>query len=269
MTIIQTILLTTFLPLFALANSNSNFASTAKVNAANVNTAKIILTVAIEEIGYPPYEYEENGEIKGFTIDILKYFEVNSNYDFEYIMLPWPRALHLVAQGQVDMILTLFKKPEREKIYHYIEPHYGYEVNQFFTLADKDIEFTGQLQQLSPYSIGTKRSFSYGQKFDQANYLTKLPALTEAVLLKLLLAGRVDIALSNPFIFSQLINEKNVGDKIKPIQPYLEITPVYLALTKKREDAIEIKETLGKLTERLKKSPYYQELLERYLLDFK
>jgi polar amino acid transport system substrate-binding protein len=28
---------------------------------------KVILTVAIEEIGYFPYNYEENGEIKGFS----------------------------------------------------------------------------------------------------------------------------------------------------------------------------------------------------------
>jgi polar amino acid transport system substrate-binding protein len=119
--------------------------------------AKVILTVAIEEIDYFPYNYKENGEIKGFTIDFLNYIEANSKYDFEFVMLPWPRALHLVAEGKVDLVLTLFKNKKREKIYHFIEPSYGYEVNQFFTLSNSKIEFNGQLQQLSSYSIGTKR----------------------------------------------------------------------------------------------------------------
>jgi polar amino acid transport system substrate-binding protein len=231
--------------------------------------AKVILTVAIEEIDYFPYNYKENGEIKGLTIDFLNYIEANSKYDFEFVMLPWPRALHLVAEGKVDLILTLFKNKKREKIYHFIEPSYGYEVNQFFTLSNSKIEFNGQLQQLSSYTIGTKRQFSYGKNFDQANYLTKLPTLTEDTLLKLLLSRRIDIAISNPYVFHQLISNNNVSDQITAIEPYVAKTPVYLGLTKGREDAQKIKAALGKLTLQFKASAYYQELLNKYQLNFK
>ncbi|MGB1197418.1 MAG: substrate-binding periplasmic protein [Thalassotalea sp.] len=230
---------------------------------------KIVLTAAIEEIGYFPYYYEENGKIKGFTVDLLDYFEANSKYDFEFIILPWARGLHLVEQGNVDLILTFFKNAEREKIYNYIEPFYGYEVNQLFTLVDNNVEFNGQLQQLSSYSIGTKRSYSYGETFDQASYLTKLPALTEEVLLKLLLNKRVDMVISNPFILKKIAYELKVSDKIKAITPYVEITPVYIGLTKARKDSQEIKLKLEQLTQQLKASPYYQKLLEKYQLNFK
>ena len=260
---IKTIFLLYLLPFFVLAETSL------KSSDMSPKKDKIILTAAIEEIGYAPYNYEENGEIKGFTIDVLNYFEKHSKYDFEFIILPWPRALHLVAQGEVDLILTLFKSPKREQTYHFIEPSYGYEVNQLFTLADSKLEFTGQLQQLTPYRIGTKREFSYGKTFDQANYLTKLPALTEEVLLKLLLAKRIDVAISNPFIFQQMMSEQDVRAQVKAIEPFVDITPVYIALTKGRDDSEEIKSTFGKLTEQLKASPYYQELLDKYLLNFK
>jgi polar amino acid transport system substrate-binding protein len=232
-------------------------------------SGKVILTVAIEEIGYFPYNYEENGEIKGFSIDVLNYFEENSKYDFEFIILPWPRALYLVEQGEVDLILTLFKNERRDKIYHFIEPSYGYEVNQLFTLKDSKLEFSGQLHQLTSYSLGTKREYSYGEKFDQANYLTKLPVLTEEVLLKLLLSERIDIAISNPYVFNQLISRYNVSNEVKAIWPYIDKTPVYLGLTKGRDDALEIKQTFGQLTEQLKASHHYQELLNKYHLNFK
>jgi hypothetical protein len=81
--------------------------------------------------------------------------------------MPWHRALYLVAEGKDDLILTLFKNKKREQIYHFIEQSYGYEVNQFFMLNDTEFELTGELEQLTSYSIGTKREFSYGKAFDR------------------------------------------------------------------------------------------------------
>jgi ABC-type amino acid transport substrate-binding protein len=227
---------------------------------------KTILTVAIEEVGYFPFNYKENGEIKGFSIDVLKYIEANSKYRFEFSILPWPRALYLVEKGKIDIILTLFKASDREKKYHFIEPNYAYEINQLFTLTDNDFKFTGQLQQLSPYSVGTVREYSYGVDFDQATYLNKLPVLTEDVLLKLLLGKRIDLMIGNPLAFDDLISKMKVGSQVKAIQPYISLTPVYMALTRKREDYKDILQTFKTRIEKLKASTYYQDLLNRYKL---
>ena len=250
-------------PLAVFANDSSLAADTF------LKKDKIILTVAIEEVGYFPYNYDDNGTIKGFTIDILNYFEVNSIYEFEFIILPWPRAIHLVAQGKVDLLLTLFKKPEREATYHFIEPSFGYEANQLFSLTDKNLKFNGKLKQLAPFTIGTTREYSYGEYFDQASFLTKLPALSEDVLLKLLVSERVDLAISNPLTFNRLISDNKLENKVKGLTPYVEITPVYMALTKQRHDSKKISQTLGQLTKLLKSKPYYQQLLKKYKLDFK
>lgn len=259
---IKIILLIYLLPLFSLANNS------VKVNDNNKEKSKITLTVAIEAVDYFPYNYTEKGKIKGFSIDLLDYISENSKYDFKFITLPWARALYFLAEGKVDLVLTLFKNAKREKIYNFIEPFYGYEVNQLFTLKDKKVEFNGQLQQLTPYSIGLKSAYSYGENFDQAGYLTKVPALTEELLLKLLLAKRIDMVVANPFVFNLIISKMNVDAKIKAIKPYIALTPVYLGLTKAREDSEEITKTFGQLTEQLKASPYYQELLDKYQLNF-
>lgn len=251
------------IPMSALAHTHI------KADNYQPEKGKKILTVAIEEIGYFPFNYNENGEIKGFSVDVLHYFEAHSRYDFEFIIVPWPRALYLVSHGKVDLILTLFKTPEREKTYHFIEPSYGYEANQLFTLIENDLEFNGQLHRLTPYSIGTVREYSYGEYFDQAHYLNKLPALTEEVLLKLLLGKRTDAIISNPLIFKKILSKENMSSKVKAIEPYVSITPVHMALTKKNKDSQEIKKKLGQLTLQLKTSPYYQELLDKYQLDYK
>jgi polar amino acid transport system substrate-binding protein len=259
---IITVFLLYALPFSILANSNVK--SGEHLSAKE----KVVLTVAIEDVGYFPFNYNENGDIKGFSVDVLNYFEANSKYDFELIILPWPRALYLVEQGKVDLILTLFKTPKREQTYHFIEPSYSNEVNQLFTLMNNKFEFNGQLQQLTPYSIGILREYSYGEDFDSANYLHKLPALSEEVLLKLLLSERVDMVVGNPLAFNYIISKKKLKSKVKAIKPYIAITPVYLALTKKREDYQEIMQTFKQLIEQLKASPHYQELLDRYELNF-
>jgi ABC-type amino acid transport substrate-binding protein len=260
MKFIKTIFLLCFLPLAVLAQTNTHSDDV-------ISTEKrITLTVVMEVVGYFPFYFTENGDTKGFSVEVLDYVEAHSKYDFEYIVLPWPRALYLVAEGQVDIILTRFKTSKREKIYHFIEPAYGNEINQLYTLMDNKFEYSGQLHGLTPYSIGTVRKYSYGQYFDQASYLNKLPALTEGVLLKLLLSGRIDMIISNPLIFNQLILKENISAKVKVLDPYISITSVYMALTKKN-DAQEINKTIGELTQKLKLSPYYQVLLDKYHLN--
>ena len=250
------------LSLSTLANTN------VKSDDSSSDIEKIILKVAVEEVDYFPFNYNDNGEMKGFSVDVLKYIEANSKYDFDFVELPWPRALHLVAQGEVDLILTLFRTSKREPKYHYIEPSYANEVNQLFTLIDNKFKFYGQLQELTPYSIGTKREYSYGESFDGANYLKKLPVLTEEILLNMLLGGRIDMIIGNPFAFNEIISKKNVNAKVRAITPYVAITPVYMALTRQREDSQEVKKKFDQLTAKLKASPYYTELLNKYKLNF-
>ena len=154
MKFIKTIFLLCLLPLSVLAQTGEN--SDDVISTEN----RITLTVAMEDVGYFPFYYTENGDTKGFSVEVLDYVEAHSKYDFEYIILPWPRALYLVAEGQVDIILTLFKTSKREQIYHFIEPAYGNEINQLYTLMDNKFEYSGQLHGLTPYSIGTVRKYS-------------------------------------------------------------------------------------------------------------
>jgi polar amino acid transport system substrate-binding protein len=252
-----------FLPFFVLAKTSLK----PYENLSRKNN--ITLTVAITEAGYFPYNYNDNGERKGLSVDILNYFESHSKYDFEFVTVPWTRGLNLVARGKIDLILTLFKTSKREKIYHFIEPPYGDEANQLITLTSSKIEFTGQLQQLTPYSIGTIREYSYGETFDKANYLNKYPALNEEVLMKMLLAGRVDSIIGNPLIFQSIVSRGNIGTKIKAILPHIALTPVHIALSKNRDDSQEIKQTFEQLTQHFKASAYYQELLIKYNINFR
>lgn len=261
MSFIKTMSLLYFLSLSAFAQTSE------KSNDDQLTKGKTILTVAIQEIGYFPFYYTENGKLQGFSIDILDYVAAHSKYEFEYIIRPWPRAIYLATQGEIDILMALVKTPKREQKYHFIEPSFADEVNQLFTLMGNDFEFAGNLKELIPYSIGTVRGYSYGEYFDQASYLNKSPALSEEILLKLLLSKQIDMLISNPLLFNNILLKESSFTHVKAIKPYISLTPVYTALTKRRKDASEIKKTMSELTQQLKLSPYYQILIDKYNLN--
>ncbi len=71
---------------------------------------------------FPPYNYMENGEPKGFATDIVKRIMKTSNVNFKIKSFPHSR-LHLMFEGKKGIVAyVLFRTPEREDLYKWIGP---------------------------------------------------------------------------------------------------------------------------------------------------
>ena len=70
------------------------------------------LTIITEN--WPPYNYEENGEVKGFSTEIVQAImkELNVNYDIQ--VLPGARGEKLLEEGTQVMNFSLFRNAARE-----------------------------------------------------------------------------------------------------------------------------------------------------------
>ena len=66
-----------------------------------------------------------------------------------------------------------------------------------FNRRVNNIKYTGSLDEFKNLRIGFIMGFSYGDRFDNADYLIKDPALNPKILIKKLLAGRNDVAAEN------------------------------------------------------------------------
>ena len=227
---------------------------------------KMVLTVGFSDTDYPPFNFEKNGIYQGFTIDVLKYIEANSSFVFKFIKLPWPRVLQSVKNGDVDVVATLFKTKPRESFYAYVEPAYGFEVNQFVSLKSNAFQYNGNLHSLSDVTIGTVREYSYGKSFDQADYLNKKAVIDEGTLVKVLLGGRVDLIIGTPMTFFHILRKEFKSEAVQMITPIIERTPVYFALTKKRNNYQSIQQQLGQIVSQFKMTAGYQKLFDKYNL---
>lgn len=72
----------------------------------------------------PSYYKNSNGEWEGIQVDIFKALMKEAQIDFDFIDLPWARALKSIKDGKIDLMSVLTKTPERQKYIDFIGVSY-------------------------------------------------------------------------------------------------------------------------------------------------
>jgi ABC-type amino acid transport substrate-binding protein len=89
--------------------------------------SKVKKIIAVDG-NFKPFSYVENGELKGFNIDLLKamektpYFEY---YDIEIEPMGFSEALEKLKKGEVNAIFGVAKTPEREEYMDFSIPYFN------------------------------------------------------------------------------------------------------------------------------------------------
>ncbi|MFR9718251.1 substrate-binding periplasmic protein [Aeromonas diversa] len=195
-------------------------------------------TLRLVTLQYPPYVYEENGQIQGAAFELVREAFHRSGYPIDVRVLPWGRALQLIESGEADGIFTLFKTPERERFADFSEEVLLEQSVSLFVRQDATIAFDGDLDALASFRFGLVRNVSYGERFD--GWLRQRPELardlshTGEANMNKLLRGRFDILVSNSggahFILARLAQQ----DRVRALKPEIQRIPSYLAFSKQR-----------------------------------
>lgn len=198
-------------------------------------------TLQLVTLDYPPYEYSENGEVKGLAVNVVREVFRRLNYKVEIKFLPWSRSLKLVELGQADAIFTAYRTPERELFLDYSNEILMSQEVSLFIRKGFEIPQNHDFANLAEYHFGARRGVSYGAKFDTAveeGTLRSVYRVSDGnALIKLLLNKRVDIVPFNRlgayYRFRKLGVAKDVEELSSPIQS----VPSYIAFSKKRNHA--------------------------------
>lgn len=215
---------------------------------------------------YPPYEYSENGQIKGIAVEILKETFKIMGHEVNIEIWPWARSIEMVKNGEADGIFTFFKSSEREGFVHFSKEMI---VNQKISLWVKKgskIEFNGDLSSLHKFSFGVVRKTSYGDKFDNAvkdGTLKVYEAYTIEECIKQLVNNRIDIWVSNNDGALFELKKYGLNSDVKKLMPPIQDTPSYVAFSKKRNHEV-LRNDFDKALAKLKKSGKYDEIMKKY-----
>lgn len=224
-------------------------------------------TLKLVTIYYPPYIFEENNEVKGLSVDIVKKVFQKMNQEVEIHIQPWVRSQQDIKDGNADVIFTVFKNSERELFMDFNQIPIVNQNISFYSLKGTSIKFAGDFKNISPFKVGIVRGVSYGALFKQAVddkiLNTEESYDYEKCVLKLK-EGRTKIIIGNEAVVNYIINKiKLKHNEFIKISPRVESLPSYIAFSKKA-DYSQIKKKFDETFKKMKKDGEYNKIIKKW-----
>jgi len=110
-----------------LLAASGSFAAIPK-NTKNPKSIRVVM-----DDNYPPYVFkDDNGQLKGITIDQWGLWEKKTGIHVEVSGMDWGEAQRRMQAGEFDVIDTIFRNEKRESIYDFTKPYARLDVPLFF-----------------------------------------------------------------------------------------------------------------------------------------
>mgnify|MGYP003886167247 CR=1 FL=1 len=151
------------------------------------------ITVAIDHA--PPYSYSEDvSSPRGLILDILRPIGAELGIDIKVVTCPFSRCVHMLEQGEVDVMGGLIRTPQREQNLTFVTPAYMalHSSFRFYSLRANDIQIQ-EYEDLYGKRIAVMRGAAHFLKFDKDPAINKVPVTSERLAVEMLLKHRVDL----------------------------------------------------------------------------
>ncbi|MGB3597442.1 MAG: transporter substrate-binding domain-containing protein [Pseudomonas neustonica] len=225
-------------------------------------------TLNIVSESWPPYIYEEHGQLKGIDYDVTTRVLSQLGYKTHWQLMPWRRALHDTASGNFDAILDISPTPERQQQYLFpTEPLSSSDSVLFYNKLHPH-PFNG-LEDLRGLNIVVSAGYLYSNPaFLEADFFSRIPATSNETSLLMLMRERVDMVIMNRHVGQFIINKLGLEQQIDHHPLVVSSGPLFLAFHRRPELA-ELAKHFAVALHRFKNSSEYLKILERYdLSDF-
>ena len=151
---------------------------------------------------WPPFIYPE-GDGQGLITEVVQEAFSQIGVSTSVAVLPWNRVKRVVNTEQAISYGWSWS-PERSTSWHYSEEIVR-TTDVFAERRSAPVEWNS-VEDLTPWRIGVVESYNLPVNIEQIrNQLTTIPAPSDETNLRMLLAGRTDIAIINPRVAQYLL----------------------------------------------------------------
>jgi len=140
---------------------------------------------------WPPWKIIETDNIDGIDARIIRSLSQKTGIEIDFYECPWPRCIDALKEGEVDLITSLSKTPDRQKYTHYLGSSYWNEGLVFWVKKDSSIKIN-QYEDLYNKRIGAIKGSVYFPVFDHDDKLIKSLVDLEYQLFLMLQENRLD-----------------------------------------------------------------------------
>ncbi len=217
---------------------------------------------------FPPWVVVDEEEVGGVDVEIIK--EVAQRLGIKLVILdcPWKRCLRMMQDGQIDIMSSLFKRPDREQFMHFIEPPYLEESTTVFYVTKGNQHILNKYSDLYKLEVGITRGVSYFPKFDNDTQIKKTELVKAPQLLNMLVEKRIDTVPAEESYFDYTLVMEGFSEQIEKTK--LKVTnkkeKTYFALSKKSsfvEQLPQLQDTLDEIVKEGLIQSIYNNYLER------
>lgn len=210
------------------------------------------LKVAFSE--HEPWKIlDRNGRPDGIDIRLLRTMAEEMGLELRFAHYPFKRGLKMLETGEIDLMVGVLRRPDREAYLHFIEPPYKNSSNKAFFVRKGDEGRIRTYEDLYSLRIGTGLGAKYFPRFDHDRFIDKHPVSDPDLNIRMLLAERVDAFVMTESTGEFRVAQQGKLDEISKAEyVHRESQGVYMVLSKSSRLAGRIGEfnqTMRKLVE--------------------
>lgn len=171
-------------------------------------------TVTVGISHAPPYRMVEDDVRSGLYVDVFEAITAHLGWTVRYREAPIRRALLLIQQGEVDVVLGPRRTADREQYLDYAIPAFPSERRLFFyQTGTQRIE---RYEDLYGRIIGVVEGASYFPRFDADEKILKEFAPRYENLMLMLERGRVDVVVAPELVGQYTANRQGLRVSVSP-----------------------------------------------------
>ncbi len=186
---------------------------------------------------WKPYNYEENGEIKGISTEIVKAVLDNAKIPYGIKVYQWTEAYKTAQKDENVLIYTINRTPQREELFKWVSP-LGKEMQYSLYRLKKNNEVAPvSLEEAKKYKIGAQKDAA-GQLWAMDQGVTDIVSSLESEkVIKKLFDGEVDMIIQTDNVMGEIKKAGFNSDEVVAVLPLFQTTP-YMALSLSTSDDI-------------------------------
>ncbi len=219
--------------------------------------------VTLATLQWEPYVGEQL-ENQGFTSEIVRAAFAATGYQVEIRFTSWARALEGAERGEVDGAYPAYHSAERERKFAMSEP---FASGPLVLAARHDSSPAyDSVRDLAGLRIGVVKGYVNTEAIDQADDLDKVVAYDDAVNLRRLLIGRLDLIVIDRETARFILDEVFPGRRAEVVflQPPLEKRELFVVFSRATENGREMRDAFNRGLGRIRKSGELQSILSRH-----
>lgn len=165
------------------------------------------------ELNWPPYNYYENNEAKGFSVDYMNLLAKKLNTSVEYVTGPsWDEFMQMLQKGEIDAIINISKNEQRAKTIAFTSIFHTAANAIYVKAGNENID---SLEKLKGKTIVMPKGF-FAQKAIEKYYpeINQILVKDSLDALRLLSLGRADATVGKKNVIDYIITLNNISGVI-------------------------------------------------------